>query len=197
MIGNQTPIPWFSEWLSTSFDKSKGRVIVHLPAAGKRLRRLKRIILQMVEICEESRIAIEFHVTSADGESLAEEEAETYRPNVSVYSINSFFHQSIINQARYKYGHQIIIRRIDIPKVYELNELPQVDIVIFSFHPEEPLSGRWSLGTCSAINEELISDGLIIRTANKKIDFSSISYLITNREIPIDKENWYDVWKKK
>ena len=197
MNGIQTSILWFRHWLTTSFDRSKGRVVVHLPAAGTRLRRLRQIILQIVEICEEFRIAIEFHVTSGDGERLDEEVQEGVFSNISFYSINSFFNIYGPNRPKYKYGHQIIIRRIDIHEVYELNQLPQVDIIIFSGHPNNVHKGRWTLDTCSAINEELVSGGLIIRTEDRMRDFSSISRLITEREIQLDEANWYDVWKKK
>jgi hypothetical protein len=198
MIGNQNAIPWFKEWISTTFDRSKGRVIVHLPAAGTRLRRLKPIILQMVKICEEYRIAIEFNVTSGDGEYL-DRDAEEYS-KISVYSIKSFLPSRRANgsttHSEYKYGHQIIVRRTDINNVYASNEITQVDIIVFSYCPE-CWEGRWAQGACNALDEELLSGGLIIRTCNTT-DLSPISSLITNQRIPVgDEHNWYDVWQKK
>ena len=195
---NKDNIPWFRKWISQSFNLSKGRVIVHLPAAGTRLRKLKPIIIQMVKICEEYRIAIEFNVTSGDGEYL-DRDAEEYS-EISVYSINSFLPSILANgsttHSEYQYGHQIIVRRTDIKNVYASNEITQVDIIIFSYGPNCSQS-RWGEGVCNALDEELLPGGLIIRTCNTT-DLSPISNLITNQEIPVGGEdNWYDVWQKK
>lgn len=198
MIGDLNRIPWFREWISNTFDLSKGRVVVHLPAAGTRLRKLKPIIIQMVNICEEYRIAIEFNVTSGDGEYL-DQDAEGIS-EISVYSIKSFLPSRRANgstaHSEHKYGHQIIVRRTDIKNVYASNEITQVDIIIFSYCPECSES-RWAQGACNALDEELLPGGLIIRTCDST-DLSPISNLITNPRIPVSNEhNWYDVWQKK
>jgi hypothetical protein len=198
MIGNRNQIPWFREWISQTFDLTKGRLVVHLPAAGTRLRMLKPIIIQMVKICEEYKIAIEFNVTSGDGEYL-DRDVEEYS-EISVYSIKSFLPSIRANGSsphpEYKYGHQIVVRRTDIKNVYASNEITQVDIIIFSFTPDCSES-RWKEGACNALDEELLPGGLIIRTCNT-IDLSPISNLITNQKIPVgNQDNWYDVWQKK
>ena len=72
--------------MDQTFNLTKS-LVVHLPAAGK-LRILKPIIIQMVKICEEYKIAIEFNVTSGDGEYL-DRDVEGYS-EISVYSIKSF-----------------------------------------------------------------------------------------------------------
>tara|TARA_B100001564_G_C20521909_1_gene615554 strand:+ start:131 stop:727 length:597 start_codon:yes stop_codon:yes gene_type:complete len=198
MIGNRNQISWFREWISQTFDLSKGRVVVHLPAAGTRLRKLKPIIIQMVKVCEEYKIAIEFNVTSGDGEYL-DQDTEGYS-EISVYSIKSFLPSIRANgstlHSEYKYDHQIIVRRTDIKNVYASNEITQVDIIIFSFAPDCSES-RWKEGAYNAIDEELFPGGLIIRTCNT-IDLSPISNVITSQKIPVgDQYNWYDVWQKK
>ena len=205
-------IPWFRQWFST-FDTTRGRLIVHLPAAGRRLHKLKPIILGMVNICEENRIAIEFHVTSGDGRRLVEEEENGIYPVNSAYTIESFFNiQRSVNLTHnmrplYKYAHRVIIRRQDVLTIDDIGELSEVDIIVFSYPPERDLQsgGRWDQDPLDAMNQELRKEGLVIRTCNDR-DLSSHFELISQPNIHVDlpfeeiefenQKNWYDVWKK-
>jgi len=167
----------------------------------------------MVNICEENRIAIEFHVTSGDGRRLVEEEENGIYPVNSAYTIESFFNiqrsANLTHNMRplYKYAHRVIIRRQDVLTIDDIGELSEVDIIIFSYCPERGLQsgGRWDQDSLDAMNQELRQEGLVIRTCNVR-DFSSHFQLISQPNIPVElppeeieygfQQNWYDVWQK-
>ena len=204
MIRSNHAIPWFSQWLST-YDLSRGRIVVHLPAAGGRLHQLKPLILAMVDMCERNRIAIEFHVTSGDGRRTAEEEDAGYFSDISVYGIDAFFviersaNLHCYSSPMHKYAHRIIVRRTDVLAIDDIDDLSKVDIILFSLSPERGLQtgGRWDRNILDAINQELNENGLVIRTCNDR-NMSPLFTMLTSPKIQIGTPyNWYDVWQRK
>ena len=101
----------------------------------------------------------------------------------------------------YKYAHRVIIRRINVLSIDDIEELSKVDIIIMSYPPERCGlydGARWDQEAYDAVKTELNERGLLVRTRYYQRPPSRFFELISPLEIPVgEPPNWYDVWQKR